>query len=97
MAGMKTKYLSRDIARAIAGETHNTQARTAGGCGDGNDGVSDLQLAVLCFSTAGVRLRLVSAADHPAFYLEALRGRAEQNLAAVGGSAPAAAYLTARQ
>src|SRR5260370_33203200 len=48
-------------------------------------------------STVGVRLRLVGAVDRPAFYPEALPGRAGQNLAAEGRSVPAAAYLTANQ
>src|SRR5713226_3761753 len=94
MARMKTQNLNCDIACAITGETDNTQSRTPGRCGNGNDGVSDLQLAVLGFSMGGARL--VWAADHLAFYLEALRGPAEERLAAAGGSVPAAAYLTAK-
>src|SRR5260370_30837453 len=102
---MKTQIRSRNITCAIAGEAYNTQTRTAGRRGDGNDGVSDLQVgtfktntgknacATLCFSTrAGGRL--AGAADL-AFYPEALRGRAEEHLAAAGGAAPAAASVTA--
>src|SRR5258706_4062147 len=56
MAWMKTQNLYRDFARAIAGETYNTQARTAGRRGDGNDGVSDLQLATFRTNAQGLFL-----------------------------------------